>query len=97
MEEINILNKKLKIVEKQDFNHQLAEDIIDQNCCDCLEFTRPLSMSACLCMPVQEIIDQELYRIDDCTEDHESDIAAEWEGIRNIFVNGNKTVSKSDK
>jgi hypothetical protein len=65
-----------------EYERQLAEDLIDQNCIDCPEFLKPLETSCCWCEVIHDLVDQELYRIDCCTQDHEDSVACEWELIR---------------
>lgn len=73
-----------------DYDHQLAEDIIDQNCIDCPEFLKPLGTSCCWCDAIHEMVDQELYRVDNCTQEREDSVALEWEIIRHIYVHGDE-------
>jgi|PlaIllAssembly_1097288.scaffolds.fasta_scaffold701135_4 hypothetical protein len=64
----------------------LASDIIEQNCLCCSEFRKPLAASDCWCPVIVDIVDNELYTIDECTEDSENLVAAEWELIRNELL-----------
>ena len=68
------------------FIHQLAEDIINQNCLECLEFLCYIGTSCCWCEGVQDLVINELERIHKYSEDNESKVATEWEAIRNDVI-----------
>jgi hypothetical protein len=78
--------RRIGMIDKEWINN-LVDDIIEQNCIGCDEFCKPLSSSFCWCDVIRDIVDQELYKIDECTEDNEDEVALKWESSRGNFMN----------